>query len=76
MELQKIKVGKIGNRKFLFAGGETIEIQDYKISSSTQGGAELEVKILVSSPISEEFELAAKKESFQPPNLTATNAAP
>lgn len=76
MDLQSIRIERFGSRSFLQIGNESIEISDYKISSSAHGGAELEVKLSVSKVTAEEFELGATKESFQPPSLTATNGAP
>ena len=38
-----ITIGKFGSRSFFQMNGESIEIKDYKISSSMHGSTELEV---------------------------------
>lgn len=76
MDLHTVAIQKIGNRAFLKVGSDGIEIQNFKISSSMRGGTELEVTLQVESCEVTEFELGAKKEAFQPQNLTAMNDAP
>lgn len=76
MNEQHIKIGHFGARAFLFIGDKSIELSGYKISSSTQGGAELEVRISISDVMAEEIEITAKKESLMPQHLQAMNDAP
>ncbi len=38
-----VAIGKFGSRSFFQMNGKSIEIKDYKISSSKHGGTELEV---------------------------------
>lgn len=38
-----VAIGKFGSRSFFRLNGESIEIKDYKISSSMHGSTELEV---------------------------------
>ena len=38
-----VTIGKFGSRSFFQMNGESIEIKDYKISSSMHGSTELEV---------------------------------
>lgn len=48
-----LSIQKIDSRSFLKVGSETVEIQEYKISSSMRGGTELEVVIPVSDSVME-----------------------
>lgn len=66
MDLQSVGIKRLEGRAFLDVGEESVEISDYKISSSAHGGAELEVKISIHNANVEEFELGATKEAFQP----------
>lgn len=43
----EISIQKIDGRTFLIVKNESIELKDYKISSSMQGGTELEILIHV-----------------------------
>lgn len=43
----EISIQKIDERSFLTVKNESIELKDYKISSSMQGGTELEILIHV-----------------------------
>lgn len=38
-----VAIGKFGSRSFFQMNGESIEIKDYKISSSMRGSTELEI---------------------------------
>ena len=38
-----VAIGRFGSRSFFQMNGKSIEIKDYKISSSKHGGTELEV---------------------------------
>lgn len=38
-----VTISKFGSRSFFRLNGESIEIKDYKISSSKHGGTELEI---------------------------------
>lgn len=43
----EISIQKIDERSFLVVKNESLELKDYKISSSMQGGTELEILIHV-----------------------------
>lgn len=76
MDLQTVSIHKFGGRSFLTIGDKNVEVQDYKISSSMRGCTELEITFLVESCEVTEFEIGAKKESFQPQSLKSKNAVP
>jgi len=57
-------------------GDASIEINDYKISTSMHGNTEVEIMVTVPSTDFSEFELKATKELFQTRRLTTTNGAP
>ncbi len=57
-------------------GNASIEISDYKISTSMHGNIEVEIRVTVPSADFSEFELAATKESFQTRHLTTMNDVP
>lgn len=48
-----ISIERIDGRAVLNVGSESIEVTDYKISSSMRGGTELEVKIRLDEDITE-----------------------
>ena len=73
MDLQTVSIHKFGGRSFLTIGDKSVEVQDYKISSSMRGCTELEVTFWVESCEVTEFKIGAKKESFQPPSLKSMN---
>ena len=75
-EKKNLKVSIFGSRAFLLVDDTSIEISDYKISSSMQGSTELEIKISVSDVEFSEFELEAKKESLMPQSLKSTSYTP
>lgn len=47
----KISVQKTDGRAFLVVGNQSIELKDYKISSSMRGGIELEAVIFLDDSI-------------------------
>lgn len=62
IEATEISIQKVDSRSFLKIGSESIEVKDYKISSSMQGGTELEVVITVDGNIME-FSTSTSPES-------------
>jgi hypothetical protein len=76
MDLQTVSVHKFGGRSFLTIGDKSVEVQDYKISSSMRGGTELEVTFQVGFCEVTEFEIGAKKGAFQPQSLKSKNDVP
>lgn len=70
-----ISISCIGGRAILEVDGKGIEIKDYKITSSMQGGTELEVVIPLVGSITE-FSMSARQESFRPPSLITKSGAP
>ena len=73
MVLQSVSIKRLGSRAFLEIGNSSVEIQDYKISSSMQGGTELEMIFEIKSSEIMEFELEATKASFRLQSLKAKN---
>lgn len=76
MDLQTVSIHKFGERSFLTMGDKSVEVQDYKISSSMRGCTELEVTFQVEFCEVTGFEIGAKKESFRPQNLKSKNDVP
>lgn len=58
----ELSIQKVDERSILKIGDESIEITDYKISSSMRGGTELEVVIPVCCSVME-FSTSATQES-------------
>ena len=71
----EVAIAKDEDRCFLQIGNENIEIKDYKISSSMQGGTELEIKMKFQNNMLR-FLTSATTESLRQQNLTATNDVP
>lgn len=62
MKGMELSIQKVDERSILKIGSESIEIKDYKISSSMQGGTELEIVIPVKGNIIE-FSTSTSPES-------------
>lgn len=58
----EVSIYKVDESSFLKIGSESIEVKDYKISSSMQGGTELEVVIPVNDSVME-FSTSTSQES-------------
>lgn len=58
----ELSIQKVDERSILKIGDESIEIKDYKISSSMRGGTELEIVIPVKGNIME-FSTSTNQES-------------
>ena len=71
----ELSIRRIDSRAFLGVGSELIEISDYKISSSMQGGTELEITIPYHENIME-FSTSATQEESQQQSLRAKHDAP
>lgn len=71
----EVKIFHIGSRAFLKVGESSVEVKDYKISSSMHDGTELEVIIPLNGEVTE-FLSSAKTESLRTQSLTAKNGAP
>lgn len=64
MEMEEIGIVHVGERAFLKVGELSVEVKDYKISSSMHSGTELEVILPVKGEIME-FSMLDMKESPQ-----------
>lgn len=58
----ELSIQKVDERSILKIGSESIEIKDYKISSSMRGGTELEIVIPIKGNIME-FSTSTSRES-------------
>lgn len=70
-----ISISRVDGRAMLEVDGKSVEIKDYKITSSMHGDTELEVVIPLECDITE-FSMSATQKSFRPPSSTAKNDAP
>lgn len=61
----EIEILRSDNRAFLKIGETTVEVKDYKISSSMHSGTKLEVVIAMKEEITN-FLMSARKESPPP----------
>lgn len=64
MELFGIEISKLGGRAFLKIGDHMLEVEDYEISSSANGGTRVKITIGFDDEFTE-FSSSAKKESFR-----------
>ena len=71
----EIEILHVDNRTFLRVGESSVEVKDYKISSSMHGGTELEVVIPMNSELTE-FLMSARQESPLPQTRKSTNSVP
>lgn len=71
----EVEIFHTGSRAFLKVGESSIEVKDYKISSSMHGGTELEVIIPLNGDFTE-FLSSTKTESPRLQSLAARNGAP
>lgn len=69
-------VYRIGSRAFLKIGESSVEVSDYKISSSMHSGTELEVTFHITDGEITEFLTSTKTEASRQQSSTAKNDAP
>ncbi len=71
----KIELSRLLNRAFLQVGNESIEVADYKISTSMDGKTEIDIKISIECD-AVKFETLTMTEQLPQQNSQSTNAAP